>query len=78
MSSAELNPLDWHRRFAVMELCIAKIESRLDSVDRIVKPEGLIGEAFQALETHIDQRLDTIDAKLDTIMRHITGINRDS
>jgi hypothetical protein len=78
MSNAEQNPLDWQRRFAAIELRIAKIEGRLDSVDRIVEPDGWIGEAFQVLETHVDQRLDTIDAKLDTIMRHITGINRDS
>jgi hypothetical protein len=78
MSNAEQNPLDWHRRFAAMELRIAKLEGRIDSVDRIVEPDGWIGEAFQVLETHVDQRLDTIDAKLDTIMRHITGMNRDS
>jgi hypothetical protein len=78
MSNAEQNPLDWHRRFAAMELRIAKLESRVDSVDRIVEPDGWIGEAFQVLEAHVDQRLDTIDAKLDTIMRHITGMNRDS
>jgi hypothetical protein len=77
MSNAEQNPLDWHRRFAAMELRIAKLESRVDSVDRIVEPDGWIGEAFQVLETHVDQRLDTIDAKLDTIMRHITGMNRE-
>jgi hypothetical protein len=78
MGNAEQNPLDWHRRFAAMELRIAKIEGRLDSVDRIVEPEGWIGEAFQVLKTHVDQRLDTVDAKLDTIMRHITGINRNN
>jgi hypothetical protein len=78
MSNADQNPLDWHRRFAAMELRIAKLEGRIDSVDRIVEPDGWIGEAFQVLETHVDQRLDTIDAKLDIIMRHITGMNRDS
>jgi hypothetical protein len=78
MSNADQNPLDWHRRFAAMELRIAKLEGRIDSVDRIVEPDGWIGEAFQVLETHVDQRLDTIDAKLDTIMRHITGMNREN
>lgn len=75
MSDAEQNLLDWHRRFAAMELRIAKVESRLENVDRIVEPDGWIGEAFNVLELHVDQRLDAIDGKLDTIMRHITGIN---
>jgi hypothetical protein len=75
MSNAEQNPLDWHRRFAAMELRIAKVESRLENVDRIVEPDGWIGEAFNVLELHVDQRLDAIEGKLDTIMRHITGIN---
>jgi tetrahydromethanopterin S-methyltransferase subunit G len=75
MSNADQNPLDWHRRFAAMELRIAKVESRLENVDRIVEPDGWIGEAFSVLELHVDQRLDTIESKLDTIMRHITGLN---
>jgi hypothetical protein len=75
MSNTEQNPLDWHRRLAAMELRILRIEGRFDSVDRVIEPDGWIGEAFQVLETHVDQRLDTIDAKLDTIMRHITGMN---
>jgi hypothetical protein len=85
MSNAEQNPLDWHRRFAAMELRISKIEGRLDGVDRVIEPDGWIGEAFNVLETHIDQkfsevdrRFDSMDAKLDIIMRHITGLNQDS
>jgi tetrahydromethanopterin S-methyltransferase subunit G len=92
MSNAEQNPLDWHRRFAAMELRISKIEGRLDDVDRVIEPDGWIGEAFKVLETHMDQkfsevdqrfnsmdqRFDSIDAKLDIIMRHITGLNQDS
>ncbi|HEY9826060.1 MAG TPA: hypothetical protein V6D19_11465 [Stenomitos sp.] len=85
MSNPEQNPLDWHRRFAAMELQISKLENRLDGVDQALEPNGWIGEAFNVLESHIDQRLDAIDqrfnsmdSKLDTIMRHITGLNRDS
>lgn len=92
MSNAEQNPLDWHRRFAAMELRISKIEGRLGGVDRVIEPDGWIGEAFNVLETHIDQkfsevdrrfnsmdqRFDSMNAKLDIIMRHITGLNQDS
>ncbi len=76
------NPLDWHLRFAALERRITKLESNFQEIDRIVDPEGWIGEAFNVLESHVDQRLDTIhqrlssmDSKLDTIMRHITGLN---
>lgn len=75
MSNAEQNPLDWHRRFEAMEIRIAKLEGRLDGVDRVVEPDGWIGEAFNVLETHIDQKFNEIeqhfnsmDSKLDTIM----------
>jgi DNA-binding FrmR family transcriptional regulator len=85
MSNAEQNPLDWHRRFAAMELRISKIEGRLDGVDRVIEPDGWIGEAFNVLETHmdqkfseVDQRFNSMDAKLDIIMRHITALNQDS
>ena len=39
-------------------------------------------EAFEVLETHVDrhfarvdQRFNEVNAKLDTIMRHLTGMN---
>jgi DNA ligase (NAD+) len=77
--------LDIHLRFAALERRITKLEAGLQEMDRIVDPEGWIGEAFNVLESHIDQRLDriderfdSIDSKLDTIMRHITGMNRES
>lgn len=85
MSNAEQNPLDIHLRFAALERRITKLEAGLQEMDRIVDPEGWIGEAFNVLESHLDQRLDRIDkrfdsmdSKLDTIMRHITGMNRDN
>lgn len=85
MSNAEQNPLDWHLRFAALERRIVKLESNFQEVDRIVDPEGWIGEAFNVLESHVDRRLDVIDqrlnsmdSKLDTIMRHITGMNRET
>lgn len=85
MSNTEQNPLDWHRRFAAMEIRIARLEGRLDGFDHVIEPDGWIGEAFNVLEAHIDQKFSEIDkhfnsmdSKLDIIMRHITGMNRDS
>jgi hypothetical protein len=82
MTNSDQNPLDWHRRLAAMELRISRTESRLETVDHVIEPDGWIGEAFNVLESHvdqhlnaIDQRLDSMDGKLDTIMRHITGMN---
>jgi hypothetical protein len=76
ISNADQNPLDWYRRLAAMELRIAKIEDRLDRVDQVIEPDGWIGEALDVLETHVNQRFDEVNAKLDTTMRYIKGINR--
>jgi uncharacterized coiled-coil protein SlyX len=56
----EQNPLDWHLRFAALERRITKLEAGLQEMDRIVDPQGWIGEAFNVLESHLDQRLDRI------------------
>ena len=84
MSNPEQNPLDWYLRFASLERRITRLESAQQEMDRIIDPEGWIGEAFNVLETHIDQkfdevdgRLNSMDSKLNIIMRHITGINQD-
>jgi hypothetical protein len=83
MSNAEQNPLDIYLRFAALERRVTKLESNLQEIDRIVDPQGWIGEAFNVLESHVDSRLDaidhrlnTMDTKIDTILQHITGINR--
>ncbi|WP_404785504.1 hypothetical protein [Altericista sp. CCNU0014] len=83
MSNAEQNPLDIYLRFAALERRVTKLESSLQEIDRIVDPQGWIGEAFNVLESHVDRRFDTIDhrldsmdSKIDTILQHITGINR--
>ncbi len=82
MTNSDPSPLDIQRRFAAMERRITKLEMSVGEIDRIVDPEGWIGEAFEAMETHMDQKLnemkaqmDSMDSKLDTIMRHITGMN---
>jgi hypothetical protein len=51
----------------------------------VVDPQGWIGEAFRLLEEDIEefkvenrQRFDSIDRKLDIILKHITGISGES
>lgn len=85
ISNAEQNPLDWHLRFASLERRITKLESAQQEMDRIVDPEGWIGEAFNVLETHMDQKFAEVDhqltdvnAKLDIIMRHVTGMGQNN
>ena len=82
MTNSDPSPLEIHKRFAALERRITKLEMSVGEIDRIVDPEGWIGEAFEAMETHMDQKLgemkaqmDSMDSKLDTIMRHITGMN---
>ena len=82
MTNADPSPLEIQRRFAALERRITKLEMSVGEIDRIVDPEGWIGEAFEAMETHMDQKLgdmkaqmDSMESKLDIIMRHITGMN---
>ena len=82
MTNSDPSPLDIQRRFAALERRINKLEMSVGEIDRIVDPEGWIGEAFEAMENHMDQKLgemkaqiDSMDSKLDTIMRHITGMS---
>lgn len=77
MTNPDQNPLDIHRRFAALERRVAKLESGLQEIDRVVDPEGWIGEAFDLLEkelSEVKQDVKAIDAKIDIILRHITGI----
>jgi hypothetical protein len=81
MSNADQNPLDIHRRFAALERRITKLEAGLQEVDRVVDPEGWIGEAFELMEkelSEVKQDVKSIDRKIDTILQHITGMNRES
>lgn len=78
MSSAEQNPLDFHRRFAALERRVAKLELGLQDVDRVVDPEGWIGEAFELLERELSEMkadVKVLDGKIDTILRHLTGLS---
>ena len=75
MTNPDPSPLEIQRRFAAMERRITKLEMSVGEIDRVIDPEGWIGEAFEAIEKHMDERMDSLEGKLDTILRHITGIN---
>ena len=54
----------------------------MSEIDRVIDPEGWIGEAFEVLDKdltelkeELTQQIDAMDRKLDIIMRHITGMN---
>lgn len=68
-----MSELDWQRRLAALERRVNKLEGGMQELDNVVDPQGWIGEAFTTLERHVDTRMDTLDAKLDTILQHITG-----
>lgn len=78
MANADQSPLDIHKRFAALERRVAKLESGLQEIDRVIDPEGWIGEAFEVLDkdlTDMKQEMQSMNAKLDTIMKHITGMS---
>ena len=84
-----MGDMELYRRLAALERRVDKLESGMRERDRVVDPQGWIGEAFHVMEEHIDakfqqvdqrfesvdQRFREIDAKLDLILRHITGID---
>jgi uncharacterized coiled-coil protein SlyX len=76
-----MEEMELYRRLAALERRVNKLETGMQELDRIVDPQGWIGEAFHVLAGHldnkfqqVDQKVQTIDARLDLILRHITGI----
>lgn len=69
-------------KIAGLERRISKIELGLEEHDKVIDPQGWIGEAFERVYEDIDRlenKLDnldrTVNSKLDTILKHITGLN---
>ena len=70
------------RKIAALERRIAKLEHAQDEFDRVIDPEGWIGEAFEKLEEHMDselaevkQEIKAANGKLDAILQRLTGLN---
>jgi hypothetical protein len=84
-----MGDMELYLRLAALERRVDKLEPGMRERDHVVDSQGWIGEAFHVMEEHIDakfqqvdqrfesvdQRFREIDAKLDLILRHITGID---
>ena len=46
---------DLHRKVASLEKRITRLESGFQELDKILDPEGWVGEAFKLLEQDIDE-----------------------
>ncbi len=78
MTNSDPSPLDIQRRFAAVERRLTKLEMSVGEIDRVIDPEGWIGEAFEVLDKDLadmKSQMESMDSKLDVIMRHITGIS---
>ena len=78
MTNLDPSPLDIQRRFAAMERRISKLEISVGEIDRVIDPEGWIGEAFEVLDkdlTGMKAQMNSMDSNLDIIMRYITEMN---
>ncbi|MGF1481265.1 MAG: hypothetical protein ACFB4I_17575 [Cyanophyceae cyanobacterium] len=72
------------RKIAALERRIAKLEQTQDEFDRVIDPEGWIGEAFEKLEEHFDaelaevkQEIKAANGKLDAILTRLTRWNEE-
>ena len=80
MTNSDPSNLEIQKRFAALERRVSKLEIGMSEIDRVVDPEGWIGESFEVLDkdlTEMKAQMDSMDSKLDTIMRHITGMNNE-
>lgn len=75
---------DLFRKVASLEKRLTKLEDGHQQLDNIVDPSGWIGEAFNLQEQDLEsiksdiQGLRTeMNGKLDVILSHLTGLNKD-
>ena len=68
------------RRLAALERRVSKLENAQDEFDRVINPQGWIGEAFEKQEEHIDEQfaqvkvqLNPLEGKLDAVLQRLTG-----
>ncbi|MDJ0716162.1 MAG: hypothetical protein QNJ54_18360, partial [Prochloraceae cyanobacterium] len=59
-------------KIAALERRISKLELGLEEHDRVIDPQGWIGEAFERVYEDIDNletKLDSANSKLDAILQ---------
>ena len=80
MSNAEnLRFYDLFRKVASLEKRLNRLEDSHQQLDNVVDPQGWIGEAFKLQEEDLETikaDIKTLDSKLDIILSHLTGINK--
>ncbi len=75
-----------YRKIAALERRISKLELGLEEHDRVIDPQGWIGEAFERLEEDIDTKFNEVkreiaelrretNGKLDAILQRLTGMS---
>ena len=70
-----------HLRVTELELQVERIKNGMSEIDNIISPTGWIGQAFEQLDTDIEelreemnQKLEENGRKLDLILKHLTGL----
>ncbi len=80
MSNAESSRFyDLFRKVASLEKWLNRLEDSHQQLDNVVDPQGWIGEAFKLQEEDLETikaDIKTLDSKLDIILSHLTGINK--
>jgi chaperonin cofactor prefoldin len=80
MSNAESSRFyDLFRKVASLEKRLNRLEDSHQKLDNVVDPQGWIGEAFKLQEEDLETiktDIKTLDGKLDIILSHLTGINK--
>jgi predicted RNase H-like nuclease (RuvC/YqgF family) len=69
-----------YREIAELKRRISKLEYADQELDNVVSPSAWIGEAFERVDEDIEEvkkEVKESNQKLDIILQHITGINRD-
>lgn len=70
---------DLFRKVASLEKRLNRLEDSHQQLDNVVDPQGWIGEAFKLQEEDLETikvDIKTLDGKLDIILSHLTGINK--
>jgi len=80
MSNAESSRFyDLFRKVASLEKRLNRLEDSHQQLDNVVDPQGWIGEAFKLQEEDLETikaDIKTLDSKLDIILSHLIGINK--
>jgi prefoldin subunit 5 len=72
-----------HLKIAALERRIDKLELGMQEMDKVIDPQGWIGQAFERVyeeidevETKLEAKIDDANRKLDLILQHLTGMNK--